>query len=147
MTRKLMTITKGTTHTFFFPEKASSRTGVNSRNPSRHSSRVTSRNDEAVHQVAAPETEQPRSWMLDHVAEIVHLSTQIQMTQQINDAINEFQQGHQEALQVCTWQKSRPQTYDRYSALHTQHSMYLNGGILSVEYESTFKTPDSDPCI
>ena len=31
-----------------------------------------------------------------------------------------------------TW----PQTYDGYSALHTQDSMYLNGGILSVECES-----------
>ena len=29
-----------------------------------------------------------------------------------------------------------PQTYDGYSALHTQNSMYLNGGILSVECES-----------
>ena len=29
-----------------------------------------------------------------------------------------------------------PQTYDGYSALDTQNSMYLNGGILSVECES-----------
>ena len=29
-----------------------------------------------------------------------------------------------------------PQTYDGYASLHTQHSMYLNGGILSVECES-----------
>ena len=32
--------------------------------------------------------------------------------------------------------KIRPQTYDGYSALHTQHSMYLNGGILIMECES-----------
>ena len=31
-----------------------------------------------------------------------------------------------------TW----PQTYDGYSALHTQHSMYLNGEILSEKCES-----------
>ena len=30
----------------------------------------------------------------------------------------------------------RAQTYDGYSALHTQNSMHLNGGILSVECES-----------
>ena len=30
----------------------------------------------------------------------------------------------------------RSQTYDGYSALHTQHSMYLNVGILSVEWKS-----------
>ena len=64
-----------------------------------------------------------------------------------------------------------PQTYDRYSALHTQNPMYLNGGILSgvwilsvecwvsvislgpgsqlltITQHSTLKTPDSDPCI
>ena len=32
--------------------------------------------------------------------------------------------------------KPWPQTYDGYSTLHTQLSMYLNGGILSVECES-----------
>ena len=31
---------------------------------------------------------------------------------------------------------SRPQTYEGYSVLHTQHSIYVNGGILSVECES-----------
>ena len=35
-----------------------------------------------------------------------------------------------------TRERIRPQTYDRYLALHTQHSMYLNGEILSVECES-----------
>ena len=65
--------------------------------------------------------------------------------------------------------KTRPQTYDGYSALHIQHSVYLNGGMLSVNPEcrvltsvlslgphpklmtitqnSTLKTPDSAPCI
>ena len=33
---------------------------------------------------------------------------------------------------VETW----PETYDGYSALHTQNPMYLNGGIPSVECES-----------
>ena len=32
------------------------------------------------------------------------------------------------------WFYTGPQTYDGYSALHTQNSMYLNGWILSVEF-------------
>ena len=37
---------------------------------------------------------------------------------------------------------TKPQTHDGYSALHTQHSVYLNGGILSMECES-FHAQDS----
>ena len=40
-----------------------------------------------------------------------------------------------EMVKVRIW-KLWPQTYDGYSALHTQNSMYLNGGTLSVECES-----------
>ena len=41
-----------------------------------------------------------------------------------------------DSLSVILSCVTRPQTYDGYSALHTQISMYLNGAILSVECES-----------
>ena len=43
---------------------------------------------------------------------------------------DQFQQTRQEVGKCC---KIRPQTYDGYSALSTQHSIYLNGRILSME--------------
>ena len=41
-----------------------------------------------------------RSWIFDHVAEIVHLVTQIQMTEQIEETLNDMDGGNKEALQV-----------------------------------------------
>ena len=41
-----------------------------------------------------------RSWIFDHVAEIVHLVTQIQMTEQIKETLNDMDGGNKEALQV-----------------------------------------------
>ena len=53
---------------------------------------------------------------------------------------------HRACQEICNGKfitfLTRPQTYDGYSALHTQYSMYLNWGILSIEYES-FPTEDS----
>ena len=40
------------------------------------------------------------SWMLDHVAEIVHLATQIQLTQQVSQALADFDGGNKDTIQV-----------------------------------------------
>ncbi|CAH1797693.1 unnamed protein product [Owenia fusiformis] len=42
-----------------------------------------------------------RSWTLDHVAEVVCLTTQIQMTQQVNEIIEQMNNGDKDALQVA----------------------------------------------
>lgn len=41
-----------------------------------------------------------RSWTLDHVTEIVYLATQIQMTEQIEQALSDLEGGNNEALKV-----------------------------------------------
>ena len=42
----------------------------------------------------------PRSWVLDHVAEIVYLVSQIQLTQQVREALEELEAGKKDALKV-----------------------------------------------
>ena len=41
-----------------------------------------------------------RSWTLDHVTEIVYLATQIQMTEQIEQALSDLEGGNSDALKV-----------------------------------------------
>ena len=40
------------------------------------------------------------SWTLDHVAEVVYLVTQIQLTKQTNEALEELDKGDKDAIQV-----------------------------------------------
>lgn len=74
---------------------------------SRNSSRGGSRQDKrrgSVSQRLFDEEVQPdsqKSWTLDHVAEIVYLATQCQLTSQIKAAIAEQDLGNKEALKVC----------------------------------------------
>ena len=42
-----------------------------------------------------------RSWTLDHVTEIVYLATQIQMTEQVEQALTELEGGNKDALKVA----------------------------------------------
>ena len=43
-----------------------------------------------------------RSWILDHITEIVHLVTQIQMTKEIEQTLNDTDGGNKDAFQVQT---------------------------------------------
>ena len=40
------------------------------------------------------------SWTLDHVAEVVYLVTQIQLTKQTNETLEELDKGDKDAIQV-----------------------------------------------
>ncbi|XP_077863588.1 uncharacterized protein LOC144347791 [Saccoglossus kowalevskii] len=79
--------------------KGSSRSG--SRHGSRKSKRGGSKTsiDDANEK---PEIRGPKSWMLDHVAEAVYLSMQIDLTSQVEKSIRAVDDGNKDALQECS---------------------------------------------
>ena len=82
-----------------FLEKPGSRSG--SRGGSRQSPlRSASAVKADKERQAAKDDGRPRSWILDHVTEVVYLVTQIQLTQQIKEALAAVDDGKEDALDV-----------------------------------------------
>jgi len=84
--------------------RASNRTAGGTSLDSKGNPKPSSRRASVMEQLYGEEedgTADPqRSWTLDHVTEIVHLATQIQMTEQIEAALTEMEGGKDDALQV-----------------------------------------------
>lgn len=47
-----------------------------------------------------PERDPQKSWTLDHVAEVVYLATQVQMTEQITESLAALDSGNRDSLKV-----------------------------------------------
>lgn len=90
---------------FYTGEKAGSRAGSRTGGASIDSkggnTKVPSRPPSVTEQIFSDGQEDAtRSWTLDHVTEIVYLATQIQMTEQIEGALEQMQGGNEDGLKV-----------------------------------------------
>ena len=84
-------------------ERSGSRQSKTGSVDSKGNARAPSRAPSVTDQIFPDGGEDPkRSWTLDHVTEIVYLATQIQMTEQVEQALTELEGGNSEALKVCS---------------------------------------------
>jgi hypothetical protein len=91
---------------FLLAEKAGSRTSsrAGGSTDGKDKQKVPSRPPSVTEQIFEDGVDDPKSsWTLDHVTEIVYLATQVQMTEQIEAALMQMEEGKDDALKVCFW--------------------------------------------
>ena len=82
-------------------ERSGSRASKAGSTDSKGNPKNPSRAPSVTDQIFPEGTEDPnRSWTLDHVTEIVYLATQIQMGEQIEQALADLEGGNKDALKV-----------------------------------------------
>ncbi|XP_064650622.1 uncharacterized protein LOC135502065 isoform X3 [Lineus longissimus] len=79
--------------------KPGSRQASRQERKSQNSQKSKKSKESALEQAPAREDRESKSWTLDHVTEIVYLVTQIQMTQQVEQALADVEGGNKEAIQ------------------------------------------------